>query len=104
MDSTAQTTPMDSEITKETASKGNARIRQRKQPLGAHNSSMKLLSQLTHGFDSANGRYGLRNCCDVTAAQINYPSFKHNTQDSIEQARGRSHEEVSSQIFMLYVM
>jgi hypothetical protein len=43
-------------------------------------------------------------CCDVAVAQINYPSFKHNTQDSIEQARGRSHEEVSSQIFMLYVM
>jgi hypothetical protein len=34
-------------------------------------------------------------------AQINYPSFKHNTQDSIEQVRGRSHEEGSSQIFML---
>jgi hypothetical protein len=31
-------------------------------------------------------------CCDVAVAQINYPSFKHNTQDSIEQARGRSHE------------
>ena len=43
-------------------------------------------------------------CCNVVIAQINYPSFKHNTQDSIEQARGRSHEEVSSQIFMLYVM
>jgi hypothetical protein len=40
-------------------------------------------------------------CCDVAVAQINYPSFKHNTQDSIEQARGRSHEEDSSQIFML---
>jgi len=39
--------------------------------------------------------------CDVAVAQINYPSFKHNTQDSIEQARGRSHEEDSSQIFML---
>jgi hypothetical protein len=25
--------------------------------------------------------------------QINYPSLKHNTQDSIEQARDRSHEE-----------
>ena len=46
----------------------------------------------------------LKCCCDVAVAQINYPSFKHNTQDSIEQARGRSHEEVSSQIFMLYVM
>jgi hypothetical protein len=40
-------------------------------------------------------------CCDVAVAQINYPSFKHNTQDSIEQARDRSHEEDSSQIFML---
>jgi hypothetical protein len=40
-------------------------------------------------------------CCDVAITQINYPSFKHNTQDSIEQARGRSHEEDSSQIFML---
>ena len=43
-------------------------------------------------------------CCDIAVAQINYPSFKHNTQDSIEQARGLSHEEVSSQIFLLYVM
>jgi len=43
----------------------------------------------------------MRHCCDVAVAQINYPSFKHNTQDSIEQARGRSHEEDSSQIFML---
>jgi len=34
-------------------------------------------------------------------AQINYPNFKHNTQNSIEQARGRSHGEDSSQIFML---
>jgi hypothetical protein len=40
-------------------------------------------------------------CCDVTVARINYPSLKHNTQDSIEQARGRSHKEGSSQIFML---
>jgi hypothetical protein len=40
-------------------------------------------------------------CCDVAVAQINYPSFKHNTQDSIEQARSWSHEEGSSQIFML---
>jgi len=39
--------------------------------------------------------------CDVAVAQINYPSFKHNIQDSIEQARGQSHEEDSSQIFML---
>ena len=40
-------------------------------------------------------------CCDVAVAQINYPSLKHNTQDSIEQARGQSHVEGSSQIFML---
>jgi hypothetical protein len=39
--------------------------------------------------------------CDIAVAQINYPSFKHNTQDSIKQARGQSHEEDSSQIFML---
>jgi hypothetical protein len=40
-------------------------------------------------------------CYDVTVAQINYPSLKHNTQDSIEQTRGRSHKEGWSQIFML---
>ena len=40
-------------------------------------------------------------CCDVAVAQINYHSFKHNTQDNIEQARGRSYKEDSSQIFML---
>jgi hypothetical protein len=34
-------------------------------------------------------------------AQINYPTFKHNTQVSIEQVRGRSHEEGSIQIFIL---
>jgi len=43
----------------------------------------------------------LSQCYDVAVAQINYPSFKHNTQDSIEQAKGRSHEEGSSQIFIL---
>ena len=43
-------------------------------------------------------------CCDVAVAQINYPSFKHNTQDSIKQARGRSHEEGLVQSFMLYDM
>jgi len=37
-------------------------------------------------------------CCDVAVAQINYPSFK---QERLEQARGRSHEEDLSQIFML---
>jgi hypothetical protein len=39
-------------------------------------------------------------CCDVVVTQINYPSL--NKQDNIEQARGRSHEEVLVQIFMLY--
>ena len=43
-------------------------------------------------------------CCDVAVAQINYPNLKHNTQDSIEQARGRSYEEGLVQIFMLYNM
>jgi hypothetical protein len=43
-------------------------------------------------------------CCDVAVAQINYPSLKHNTQDSIEKARGRSHEKDLVQIFILYVM
>jgi hypothetical protein len=38
------------------------------------------------------------------SAQINYPNLKHNTQDSIEQARGQSHEEGSNQIFMLHDM
>jgi len=41
------------------------------------------------------------NCCDVAVAQINYPNLKHNTQNSIKKARGRSYEEGSSQIFML---
>ena len=44
---------------------------------------------------------GRKKYCDVAVAQINYPNLKHNTQDSIEQARGRSHEEGSSQIFMI---
>jgi len=43
----------------------------------------------------------IASCCDIVVTQINYPSFKHNTQNSIKQARGRSHEEGSSQIFML---
>jgi hypothetical protein len=41
-------------------------------------------------------------CCDVAVTQNNYPSL--NKQDSIEQARGWSHEEVLVQIFMLDVM
>jgi hypothetical protein len=43
-------------------------------------------------------------CCDVAIAQINYPNLKHNTQDSIEQARGRSHKEGLVRICMLYDM
>ena len=43
-------------------------------------------------------------CCDVAVAQINYPSLKQIKQDSIEQARGRSHEDDLVQIFVLYVM
>jgi hypothetical protein len=39
--------------------------------------------------------------CDIVVAQINYLNLKNNTQDSIEQARGRSHEEGSIQFFML---
>jgi len=35
-------------------------------------------------------------CCNVAIAQINYPSLKHNTQDSKKQARGQSLEEGSS--------
>ena len=45
-----------------------------------------------------------RHCCDVVVAQINYPSLKQIKQDSIKQARGRSHEDNLVQIFMLYVM
>jgi hypothetical protein len=41
-------------------------------------------------------------CCDVTVTQINHLSL--NKEDSIEQARGRSHEEGLVQIFMLYNM
>jgi len=52
-------------------------------------------------LESLYTRFLSRPCCDVVVAQINYPSFKHNTQDSIGQARGRSHEEGLSQIFML---
>jgi hypothetical protein len=37
--------------------------------------------------------------CDVVVTQINYPNL--NKQDSIEQARGQSHEEGLVQIFML---
>ena len=45
---------------------------------------------------------GAKIYCDVTVAQINYPSI--NKQDTIKQERGRSHEEGLVQIFMLYNM
>jgi hypothetical protein len=82
---------MDSEIINEIASTGYAWIRQRKQPLRTEKSSlktastgdawiqqciqplwslkssMKLHPRVTHGFDSANSRCGMRNlqqnCC-----------------------------------------
>ena len=43
-------------------------------------------------------------CCDVTVAQINYPSLKQIKQDTIEQARGRSQEDDLVHIFVLYAM
>jgi hypothetical protein len=54
MDSTAQTASRDLEIISETAAMGGAWIQQQKQPLGSPKSSTKLLSRVTHGFDSAN--------------------------------------------------
>jgi hypothetical protein len=71
MYSTAQTTPMASEIINETASTGEAWIRQRKEPmrpmksstkiksLPNQKSSTKLLPRVTHGFDSAKSPCGL---------------------------------------------
>jgi hypothetical protein len=41
-------------------------------------------------------------CCDIAVVQINNHSL--NKQESIEQVRGRSHEEGLFQIFMLYDM
>jgi hypothetical protein len=64
--------PGDSQIINETASTGDAWIRQRKEPMRAmqsstqteslpnQKSSTKLLPQVTHGFDSANSTCGLR--------------------------------------------
>ena len=42
--------------------------------------------------------------CDITVVQINYLNVKQITQDNIEQARGRSHEDNLVQIFVLYAM
>jgi len=61
MDSTAQTATAASEIFNETASTGDEWIRQRKQALGPQKSSTKLLPVVTHGFDSTNSPWGLRN-------------------------------------------
>jgi len=51
----------DSKIINETASTGDAWIRQRKQPMGLQKSSTKLLLGVTHAIDSANIPCGLRN-------------------------------------------
>jgi len=61
MHSTAQTARAASEIFNETASTGDACIRQRKQPVRPQKSSTKLIPLVTHAFDSANSRCGLRN-------------------------------------------
>jgi len=60
MDSTAETAPPASEIFIETASTGDAWIRQLKQPLWLQNSSTKLLPLVSYGFDSANSPSGFR--------------------------------------------
>jgi len=60
MDSLAQTAPAASEIITESASTGDAWIRQRKRPLRPQKSSTKLLPLVTHRFDSANSTCGLR--------------------------------------------
>jgi hypothetical protein len=54
MDSTAQTAPRDYDIIIETASTGDAWIRQPKQALGTQISSTKLHPRVTLGFDSPN--------------------------------------------------
>ena len=73
MDSTEQRAPVGSEIINENrvaayseiinkiASTGDAWIRQRKEPLWTKKSSTKLLTRVTHGFNSANSPSGLRN-------------------------------------------
>jgi len=52
MDSTAQTAPAASEIFSETASTGDAWIRQRKQLLRPPKSSTKVLPRVNNAFDS----------------------------------------------------
>jgi hypothetical protein len=64
--------------------------------------SISVVKLINQSFDLCDRpTFKMNICYDVAIAQINYPTFKHNTQYSIEQARGRSHEEDSSQIFML---
>ena len=70
MDSTAKTAPVASEIINETASTGDAWIRQLKEPMWAlksstktqslqnQKSSTKLLPRVTHGFESAKTHVG----------------------------------------------
>jgi hypothetical protein len=48
------------EIINESASTGDALIRQRKQPLRPQKYSSKLLPLVTHGFDSANSQWGFK--------------------------------------------
>jgi hypothetical protein len=73
MDSTAQTAPLASEIITESASTGDAWIRQRKEPMWALKSTKKtqslqnqksltkLLPRVMHGLDIANSPWGHRN-------------------------------------------
>jgi len=61
MDATSEISPNIFEIINQTAATGDAWIRQRKQPLGTHKSSTKLLLLVMHGFDIPNNPYGLRN-------------------------------------------
>jgi hypothetical protein len=67
MDSTAQTAPAASEIFNETASTGEAWIRQRKRPLRHQKSSTKLLTLVTHGFDSANSPVASENINETSS-------------------------------------
>ena len=58
MHSTAPTAPTASEIVNETASTGDAWIRQRKLPMGPQKASTKLLPLVTHAFDTTKSPCG----------------------------------------------
>jgi hypothetical protein len=58
MDSTAQTSPRDSDIINKTSATGDAWIRQPKEALRTQISSTKLHPRVTLGFDSPNSPYG----------------------------------------------